>query len=182
MTPAQITLGEPIPWYFFVLMVGFVGIVGWLGLRAGKGIWVLSKLGAFRKQLRKAEVPTGAITFTVLQKVAFQIGAFVFTAYGTWIIVDANFCSFRQVEISHSLIRLKYDCRALNKDLSLNSVSKMSLVKLVGKHNPMFRLEIVTANRSLYRSVATDNEALISDCREVIDRFRRESPLEKVRK
>lgn len=168
MTQTQVIFEETFAWYFYAFLVMFVGIVGWLGYRAAQAVWVLSKFGSFRKSAQKTEIPTGTITFMVWLNSIGRIGFFVFVAYGTWIIIQANFCMFRQLDISHASIRLTYNYSGLNRELPIISVRSIDLTRTTREK---FTLDIEVSDGKIYHSMTTEDQAAISDCRRLIAEF-----------
>lgn len=170
MAPSQIIMQEPIQWWFYALMVGFIGIVSWMGFMAVRRVRALFVLGAFRKIARDADVPAHAVSIVTWYSAIMWTALFLFAVCGTWGIVRANFCSFRQLDVSDSSIRLSYEFSFLNRELPLSSVRGVAVVHIIRRK---FGLEISTTGGKVYRSMDTDDEAVISDCRDLVTRFQK---------
>jgi hypothetical protein len=162
---------EAIPWWFYAFMVGVICFVGWLGYQAVVAAWALMKIGPFRKRVQEAGIPARAITFVVWRAAVIRLALFIFLGCGIWVIIRANFCSFRQLDISDSSIRLSYEFHLLNRELPLSSVRRIDLVPIT--HQRRFGLEVVTTNDEIYRSMDSDDEAVVSDCRRLIESFQK---------
>lgn len=175
MTPSQIIMQEPIPWWFYAFMVGFIGIVGWMGFMAVRRVLALFGLGAFRRLAREADVPAGAVSIVVGYSAIMWTALFVFAVCGSWVIVRANFCSFRQLDVSDSSIRLSSEFSFLNQELPLSSLRSVDVVHIVRRK---FGLEVATTDGRIYRSVHTDDEAVVLACRNLAERFRKTRPKE----
>ena len=171
MTPTQIIIQEPISWWFYAFMVGFIGMVGWIGFMSVRRVRPLFALGAFRRVARKADVPTKAVSITVWFSAIKWTLMFMLSVFSIWVIIRANFCSFRQLDISDSSIRLSYEWGFLNREIPLSSVSRVDLVHIIRRK---FGLEIATTDGRIYHSMDTDDEAVVSDCRELSKKVQKE--------
>lgn len=171
MTASHLILQEPIPWYFDVFMVGFVGIVGWMGFRAFRGVRALLALRAFRKLApRDANIPMRAINISTWYSAVGWILSFGLAICGTWVIIRANFCSFRQLDITNSSVRLSYEWRFLNREIPLSAVRSVSLAQITHRK---FEMEVATTDGRVFRSMDADDEATIADCRRIIEAFQK---------
>ena len=171
MIASHLILQEPIPWYFDVFMVGLVGIVGWMGYRAFRGVRALFALSAFHKLApRDADIPMRAISISICYSAVGWLLLFALAVCGTWVIVRANFCSFRQLEITNSSVRLSYEWRFLNREIPLSAVRSIRLAQITHRK---CEVEVATTDGRVFRSMDADDEATISDCRRVIEAFQK---------
>ncbi|MFM2296150.1 MAG: hypothetical protein RLZZ350_2563 [Verrucomicrobiota bacterium] len=170
MTPSQIIMQEPIPWWFYVFMVGFVAIVGWMGFIAIRRLRALFLIGPFRKLAQEASVLTKAVSIVTWYSAVLWTALVILVVCGTWVIVRANFCSFRQLDVTDSSMRLSYEFSFLNREFTLSSVRSVALVHIIRRK---FGLEIATTDGRVFRSMDTDDEAVVSDCRDLVVRFQR---------
>lgn len=164
---AHITMQDDFPWYFYAFMVGFIAVLIWLGYRAGVAAWMLLKFAKFQMRLQTG--PPASFSFAVWKLALFWIALFFFGIIGTRIIVRANFCSFQRLDISDSSVQLNYELKFIKHELPLSSVRSIEMVPF--KHQ-RFGLKITTANGEIYRSMDSDDEAVISDCGKLVENFK----------
>jgi len=170
MSPSQLILADPIPWWFYAVLVGFIGFVGWIGFEATRAVRAVLSLGTFRKLADETAVSTKAVSTYVWLSALLRVPVFVFAAYGTWVMIRANYCSFRQLDVSTSYIRLTYQWSTLNREIPLATVRSIDLTHPFRRK---FRLKIVTSDGRVYRGMDIENEAVVSDCQRLVENFRR---------
>jgi len=173
MTPEQVTFQEAAPWYFYLVLLVMVGVTAWSGYRAAAGLRALLGLRNLRKTGREASIPTRAISNVVWMKACGRLTFFAFLAFGMWVIVDANFLSFRRLDISETSIRIAYEWHSFDKDIPISDVQSLELLDVHSRQTPGIIFEVYASGGRVFRSVATYDKAVVADCRRIAESFRR---------
>jgi hypothetical protein len=171
MTPLQVIFQEAAPWYFYLVLLIMVSTAVWLGYRAIKSAWALFGLPLPRTTGGEAFARLLAIKIFGCMLACGYLVFVIFMGSGIWLMVDANFLSFRLLDVSATNIRVSYEWHILDRELRLPDVQSVTLVHIPSRRASGYRLDIQTTNGEVFRSVTSYDEAVIGDCRRIADGF-----------
>lgn len=173
MTSSHLIFDEPAQWYFYAILLVFVGVIIYSAYLSVQAILALFGLHPLRKVAQKASVSTTAISTTVWFKAISRIAFCVFVICGTWFAINANFSCFRTLDFVNKVVHLSYNLHIMDGDVPLNDIRSMTLehVQRRDPKHPYFRLEITTVEGKVFRSIMTNDETVLINCQRVIDTF-----------
>jgi len=173
MTSLHLVFDEPAQWYFYVIILIFVSAIIYSGFLSIEAILALLGLRPLRKMARQASVLTTPISTIVWFKAISRIGFCIFVICGIWVAINANFRCFRTLDVVADSIHLSYNLHTMDRDVSMPDIRSMVLehVRRRDPKHPYFELEITTIGGKVFRSIMTHDEAVITNCQQVIDSF-----------
>ena len=170
MTPSQVIIEEPLAWWLYAFLVFWFGLAGWFGYQTAISVWLFCKLKWFRKRIKKTSFLLGAAISLMRKEAVSRTVLSIGVVFTTCAMIRTSFCSFRQLDIMNSSLRLSYECRFLNRDIPLSSVRDIDVVSL-GRHE--FMMKIVTMDGTVYKSTSTHQNAVALNCQRFVEIFRK---------